>query len=240
MREFFDMEGPFFRGLSTVADLMILNLIALVCSLPIVTAGASYAALHYVCLKIIRGEENYITKQYFSAFKQNFKQATLAWLLYLALIVLLITDCRIITGGVVKVPFPILIGIIIATFVLLMTALYVFPLLARFENTLGGTLRNAVLLTVGAFPRSLLMMVFMLVPVALIFVSPAIIPFLLMFGLSVPVLGCAWVYNPLFKKLEAQAGGAESAAESADAEDAGSADEEARESAKSAEEGADA
>ena len=55
-----------------------------------------------------------------------------------------------------------------------------------------------------------------------------------------PVLGCAWVYNPLFKKLEAQAGGAESAAESADAEDVGSADEEARESAQSAEEGADA
>ena len=102
----------------------------------------------------------------------------------------------------------------------------------------------AILVLSILFPRSrkvaLLAMAFMLVPVALIFVSPAIIPFLLMFGLSVPVLGCAWVYNPLFKKLEAQAGGAESAAESADAEDVGSADEEARESAQSAEEGADA
>ena len=60
MREFFDMEGPFFRGLSTMADLMILNLLALICCLPVITAGASLTALHYVCLKILRGEERYI------------------------------------------------------------------------------------------------------------------------------------------------------------------------------------
>ena len=205
MREFFDMEGPFFRGLSTMADLMILNLLALICCLPVITAGASLTALHYVCLKILRGEESYIVRQFFSSFRKNFRQATLAWLIYLFLAAILALDYRIITSGTIKVPLPVMAAVGVATFVLFATSLFVFPLIARFENTLRETFHNAVLLTVGVFPRTLMMMVVMALPVVLVLMLPAVIPLILMFGISVPVLICAWTYNPVFKRFEDQA-----------------------------------
>lgn len=65
------------------ADLMILNIVFIICCLPIVTIGASLTALHYVTLKMVRNEESYIVKSFFKSFKQNFKQATIINLIML-------------------------------------------------------------------------------------------------------------------------------------------------------------
>ena len=77
MGRFFSMDNKFFTFMNKVADLCILNIICLVCCIPIVTAGASITAMYYVTLKMVRNEEAYIVRSFFKSFKDNFKQATI-------------------------------------------------------------------------------------------------------------------------------------------------------------------
>ena len=81
MRALFDMDNAFFRGMSKVADLCILNVVFLICCIPVFTIGAATTALAYVTLKMKDGEEGYILKSFFRSFRQNFKQSTVIWLL---------------------------------------------------------------------------------------------------------------------------------------------------------------
>ena len=81
MKKFFSDSNPLIRGLTKLADLMWLNALFIVTSLPIITIGASTAALYYETMRIVAGEESYITKDYFRAFKENFKKATIIWLI---------------------------------------------------------------------------------------------------------------------------------------------------------------
>ena len=76
MGHFFSMDNKFFTFMGRVADLCILNIICLICCIPIVTAGASITAMYYVTLKMVRNEEAYIVRSFFKSFKENFKQAT--------------------------------------------------------------------------------------------------------------------------------------------------------------------
>ena len=92
MKWFFDMDNPVMRTLSMLADIVILNLLTLFCSLPIVTAGAAFTALNDACIRLVRMEDGELGRDYFRAFKANFKNGTLAWLLFLACAVLLYLD----------------------------------------------------------------------------------------------------------------------------------------------------
>ena len=69
--KFFNLDSPLMKFLSRMTDILWLNILTVVCSIPIVTAGASFTALHYVCLKMVRDEEGYITKDFFKSFKRE-------------------------------------------------------------------------------------------------------------------------------------------------------------------------
>ena len=87
MDRFFNMDNKFFTFMSRVADLIILNLLCIVCCIPVVTIGPSIAAMFYVTLKMVRNEESYIVRGFFKSFKQNLKQGIvinliMLWLLF--------------------------------------------------------------------------------------------------------------------------------------------------------------
>ena len=86
----FKFDSPVMQFMAKVADMIILNILTLVLSIPIVTFGAAYTAKYYVSMKIIRGEESTVFKPYFKAFKDNFKQATLIWMIQLIILVLVL------------------------------------------------------------------------------------------------------------------------------------------------------
>lgn len=65
MSSFFNMDSPVMRFLSRLCDLMILNILCLICCIPIVTIGASITALYSVTLKMVKGEDSYIAKGFF-------------------------------------------------------------------------------------------------------------------------------------------------------------------------------
>lgn len=198
----FDLDGPLMSILNKIADMMILNILAIICCLPIFTAGASFTALHYVCLKIVRNEEGYIAKSFFKAFKENFKQATIIWMVLLVAILLLVADFWLIKEFDLELGywFRVVLG---AVFVLVIfTATFVFAALARFSNTTLQTLKNAFAMSVLQFPKTILMIILYIVPIVAGAFFYQAIPFVLMFGISVPVWLSAMLYNKFFKGLE--------------------------------------
>ena len=93
----FDLDSPLMNVLNKMADLMWLNILTLICCIPVITAGAALTSMHYVALKIVRNEESYITRSFFKSFKTNFRQATLIWLLLMLVAAILGGDYYIIT-----------------------------------------------------------------------------------------------------------------------------------------------
>lgn len=159
MREIFNMDNPFFRAMGRLADLMILNLIYIVFSLPVVTIGASTTALYYVTLKMAANEEGYVFRSFWKSFRENLRQATCIWAIMLFGGFVLAADMYILTH--VEASFGTVLIVIISAIVILylMELIYVFPLLSRFENTVRTTLRNAFIMAIADFPRTLLMII---------------------------------------------------------------------------------
>lgn len=85
MAKLFDYNNPVWRFMGGVADMFFLTILWLVFSLPIITIGASTTALYYVTLKMTEGREGYLFKYFFQAFRENFRQSTLVWLIMLVL-----------------------------------------------------------------------------------------------------------------------------------------------------------
>ena len=136
MSGFFNIDSPIMRFLSKVCDLMILNALCIICCLPIVTAGASVTALYTITMKMVRGEESYIFKGFFKAFKENFKQSTIIWLIMAALGIFIFVDYRasaILPENVSNL-FRVLIGALIIFYAMILS--YVFPYTARFANNI--------------------------------------------------------------------------------------------------------
>ena len=79
----FNYDNPVWRFIGKLGDLMILNILWVICSIPIFTMGASTTAVYYVTMKLVRGDDGYTLRNYFKSFKENFKQATVIWLLML-------------------------------------------------------------------------------------------------------------------------------------------------------------
>lgn len=200
----FDLESPFMQFLSKVADLLILNVLTMVCCIPIITIGASLTALNYMTLKIVRNEESYIIKGFFKSFKENFKQATIIWLLFLVVIAVLVGDFAIMLYSGLKFNWFIQIVITAVAVLVVFTFMFLFPALAKFENTIFRTIKNAFVMSILQFPKTILMIICYLAPPILYIYSYELAPIAFLFCLSVPAYVSALLYNKFFQKLEDQ------------------------------------
>lgn len=184
MNKIFSMDNKFFTFMGRIADLIILNIIFMICCIPIVTMGASITAMYYVTLKMARNEESYILKSFFKSFKENFRQSTIIWVIMLAAGLLLGIDFSI-TGQMGGTLYTILRYVLVMiTFLYAMVILYLFPLLAKFYNTIKNTFRNSLLMSIRHLPYTVLMLVITFVPI----LSTLLIPVVLIYGLIVWIM----------------------------------------------------
>lgn len=202
MGRFFNLDSPVMVFLSKMADLMILNLLTLLLCIPIITAGDAITALYYMTIKIVKGEEGYIVRGYFKSFKENFKQATLIWLMVLVLGIVLIGDFMILSNSNMSFEQVLTVLIMIVTVLYVFTVVYVFPVLSRFENTIKNTIRNSFLMSIMSLPRTVLIIIINVLPIVLLLLIPQAMPFLIMFGFSVPAYLCSRQFVKIFKKFE--------------------------------------
>lgn len=146
------------RTLTHIFDFILLNILWLLTSIPIVTLGTATAALYSVMMSVVEKKEGYIIKDYWKAFCRNFKQSTVVWILLLFLGACLWFDLTLI--GVVPGLFR-QIGTVVLGAVLIfyfMECIFVFPLIAKFENSTGNMIKNALLIPVSRLPYALMIL----------------------------------------------------------------------------------
>lgn len=203
MGRFFDLDGPVITFLTKLADIFILNLLLIICSLPIFTFGAAYTAVYYVTLKMVRDEDGYTVKSFFKSFKMNFKQATVIWIIMLLIGGIIVTDWKVTNGALAEYAnFSGLMRIIMTVFIMastliyIFTLLYVFPVLSRFDNTTKNTIRNALLMSVRHLPSTIAIIFITIAPIVLMYLSPRfLVLVVLIFSLS------AYINSYLFVKI---------------------------------------
>lgn len=153
-------DSEFMNAVSACTDYIILNLLCALCCLPVITAGASVTAKYYVSMKLVRGEEPAVTSAFFRAFKQNFRQSTIIWMILLLMMTVIGVDWYLIMKaeeGVMHPAFSIF--LIILTVMTAGISFSVFPLTGRFHITIREAIKGAAVFTLMKLPRVLLTLV---------------------------------------------------------------------------------
>ena len=158
MSRFFKTQNPVMEFIAKIFDLVILNLIFIFSCVPIITIGASTSALSYVTLKMVRGEDPYIWRNFWKSFRQNFKQGTLVWIFSILIFIFLGMDFYIINSQNTSLFAVVRILLWIVCAVALSVFLYVFPVISHFVCTTKQALKNALLMTFGHLPYTLMML----------------------------------------------------------------------------------
>ena len=197
--KFFSYESKFSQLLMKLCYACYLNLLWLLCSLPVFTIGASTTALYYASLKVVRGEESYVGRLFFRAFRENFRQATVLWLILLGIGLFLGADgyilyhLRAASAGTAAIFWTLILALVIAVSVVYVIVLeYVFPLLASVSNTNRAMLKNSFL--IGTHYLFATILVFA-VHFAMFFAVVAVFTPLIVFGEGLCALLSAWVLN---------------------------------------------
>lgn len=159
------------NGLSKLGDMFILNFIYVLSCIPIITIGASTTALYYTTLKMAENNESYVWRDYWKAFKSNLKQATVIWLIVFAGWAVVALDFLIAGGLSMQLGTIVAIGVVVVAVFLGILGLYVFPLLARFDNTVVRTMKNAVMIAIRHLPSTILIALIHAAPLLVAFVS---------------------------------------------------------------------
>ena len=142
MSGFFNMDGPFYRIGSLIADIMILSFYWILFSIPLFTIGTSTTALYYVMTRRISDREGYLFRDFWTSFKSNFKQTTIIWLIFLAALYILFVNIRNIdlVGNMKTVIYPVQLFFLME---LILCYLYILPINARFEIGLKDSFKTA-------------------------------------------------------------------------------------------------
>lgn len=205
MGKFFNLDSPFVQFMNRVADLMILNLLFIVCCLPIITIGPAVTALYYVTLKMTRNEESYIVRSFFRSFKQNFRQGLIMWLLDLIVLGIMVLDFSVLNGKVPGISDPgtpvftvVRVVIMVVSLLFLFTVTFSFPVLAKFDNTIKNTYRNSFLMSC----RHLLTTITAVLCWAVVFLSGYLFPRLLILHIlilfSLAAFGASFLFVKAF------------------------------------------
>ena len=164
MGELFNLDNKFFQGINKIVDCICLSFLWVLLCIPVVTAGAATTALYYTVNKVIRNNRSYIWKEFWHAFRTNFKQSTLVWLILIFIYAIMGMDCYImfqyakagVSYGSLYIVFAVLMLIVT------MWANYLFPYMARFENTLKAVLKNCVIMALLNLGKSVVLLVLFL------------------------------------------------------------------------------
>lgn len=222
MNRLFNPDAPVMQFLSRIADLVILNLVWLALCVPVVTIGAATTALYRVLLNMAAGTDGALMKDFFRAFRSNFKPATLTWLILLVPSALCAVNLWLLLGGALGASALMVLVCVLPLALLVFVFAYVFAYIATFENTIWQTLRNVLLLSIANLPRTLLMSILNLLPVILFLLTPATFLRLsivwILIGFSLTAYLDAQILWRIFKKIspelaEGASAGADGAAE---------------------------
>ena len=194
MAGFFNADNKLWSSVNSAVDAILLNIMWLFTCIPIITVGAATTAFYYTTHKVIRNQRSGIWKEYWSSFKGNFKQATKIWLMFLAIFVIFYFDINLCVEylkagekiGVMAYFFYGLLAVVLLWF------MYVFAYIARFEDTIKTTLKNAAIMAFTNPGYSLLVLVLVVAALLGCWILP-------MFSWFVPAIAMVFINLALEK-----------------------------------------
>lgn len=201
-----DPDSPIMSFLARVADLVILNVLWLLCCLPVVTAGASTTAMYHVVRHLQEESISSVTRDFFRSFKSDFRQATPVYLLLLIPTAAVVMNAWILSAQSSDV-VPVYVRAIWMVSALMLTFVVsvVYPVMAYFDDTVWKTLRTAAVLAVAKLPRTAFISAINLLPIIMLFVS---LPFFLRISIFWLLIGGSLtaylnmlILRPVFKKI---------------------------------------
>lgn len=200
---FFNYDNPVWRFIGKFGDLILLNVLWLICSIPIFTIGASTTAVYYVTLKLARNDDGYTIRSFFKSFKENFKQATIIWMIMLVVGLILgfdlwfFTKATTISQNLRSVMLTIFLAM---SLIYLAVFTYIFPIQSRFVNTIKRTFFNAFFMSIRHLFQTVAMVILDVAVVLAAFMIPQILLLLVLFGFPLVAFINSYMLTPVFAK----------------------------------------
>ncbi len=208
MKNLFNLESPLMQMLTRIGDMILLNVLFLLCSIPVITLGASLAAMHKMLQEIVYETDSSTVKGFFRAFRDNFKQATVVWLFVLLVIAGLFCDYLLIItffSGSEAVKWMLILLAVLAVIVSCIAA-YLIPMLVRYDNKLRNHVNNAVILAVIKLPRTLGLLALNFLPLIILTLSLNVfiqtLIFWIFIGFAFTTYMETLLLKPVFDELE--------------------------------------
>lgn len=199
----FSYDSPIAYAISKATDYVLINIMWLVCSIPVITIGASFTARNYAAMKLARGEEESVFKTFFRSFKQNFKQSTIVWLLELVVIAFFYIDWKLMLATeLTQTNLIFRIALFVATLFVAASCISVFAFIARFEMTIREYIKASFVLSFIKFPRMVLALILMAAPVILSYAYFKWLPAVLVVIPALELYYNSRMYVKVFSRLE--------------------------------------
>lgn len=190
------------RFLGMIADLFVINLLFVICSLPVVTLGASLTAM-YRALFALREQRGQTVQVFFASLRKNFKQATCIWLIVAAVSAIITADIRLLSHWGLLQSFPVLVLCIAVSAVAAGLSAYLFPFLSRFECSIFQLFSNCLVLSGKSIHTALGVTLVSCLPLLMFLFGTetflTLLPFWLCIGFSLGGYANVMMLEPLFK-----------------------------------------
>lgn len=195
-------DNKFFELLGKVSDIVILNFLCIVFSIPVFTIGSSITSLYYVSLKIVNDEEPYIFKTFIKSFKSNLKVSTIIWMIFMFIGGILFLDmyiCNQIQSEIIITILKFIFTIVGIIYVFALS--YIFPIISKFENTIKNTMINSILISIQNLPYTIIITVINIMPLILLIFLPNSWGYVLFFYITIGIGATSFINALFFNKI---------------------------------------
>jgi len=194
----FGPDSGFMRVLNMISDIVLISMLWLLCSLPVVTVGASTTAAYYTIMKVVHKKTGYISREFFKSFKLNFKDSLIITIIYEALMALLIFNIYTMYQAMgaeepSSTTFYLLFTYCVLFLILIAVMIYTYPTLSRFVMTRFRIVRFAIYALFRHMLTTLILLVVFIISFVALVVFPVCV--IIMPGL------CLYIYSLFMEKI---------------------------------------
>lgn len=206
MKDFLNYDGYLMKVLTKIMYIVSLNLLFLLASIPVFTIGASSTAMYTVLFHYLKNDEPDIIRDFFRAFRENFKKATFVWMVMLVVLASLVMNFYYLYQSQITLAEMIRILLNFVLILWMVMWVYLFPIITYFDNSIKGYVTFAVGLSLAKLPCTVLLILIQTIPIlAVLFFAqyaPLAVILLVCCGLSLPAYYSAQLLLKLFRNYE--------------------------------------
>ncbi|MDO4165961.1 MAG: YesL family protein [Eubacteriales bacterium] len=202
MSKFFSVNSGLYKFMSRLWDMLKLNFMWVICSIPIVTMGAATTAAYTITLKMVDEEEGYICGPFWREFKANIKKGSIMGVILIIAIYALYLDFQFFKA-VEKYSFAFLAIFVLGVILTFTHFIYAFPLQARYENSIINTMRNSFRISLKYFPKTIFLFIALLIEYIIFYqLSWTLLFFGLLLGPACIILTISGFARQFFRNIE--------------------------------------